>query len=62
MNTAKQINQLQNTPGQKIFQRGFYEHIIRNEKSLNEIRQYIIDNPINWNNDDRNNIKTFNID
>ncbi len=32
----------------------FYDHIIRNEKSLNRIRQYIIDNPKNWEND-RNN-------
>ena len=26
----------------------FYEHIIRNEKSLNNIRQYIINNPAKW--------------
>lgn len=26
----------------------FYEHIIRNEKELNKIREYIINNPLRW--------------
>jgi len=30
----------------------FHDHIIRNEDDLNRIRQYIIDNPKNWNSDD----------
>jgi len=30
------------------FQRSFHDHIIRNEKSLYAIRQYIKDNPQNW--------------
>lgn len=36
----------------------FYEHIIRNEKSLQKIRNYIITNPINWLKDE-NNIKNI---
>ncbi|MFC1725472.1 transposase [candidate division KSB1 bacterium] len=36
------------------WQRSFYDHIIRNEKSLNEIRKYIVNNPAKWE-DDRNN-------
>ncbi len=35
----------------KIWQRSYYEHIIRNEKSLNEIRRYIIENPGRWSED-----------
>jgi putative transposase len=35
----------------KFWQGNYYEHIIRTDKELNAIRQYIIDNPINWNND-----------
>jgi hypothetical protein len=31
-----------------LWQRKFYEHIIRNEASLNRIRQYILDNPAQW--------------
>lgn len=35
----------------KFWQGNYYEHIVRTDKELNAIRQYIIDNPINWNND-----------
>jgi putative transposase len=33
------------------WQRSYYDNIIRNDESLNRIRKYIINNPINWNND-----------
>ena len=36
---------------QRIWQRNYYEHIIRNEKSLNEIRKYILENPARWEED-----------
>ncbi len=45
---TKQINQLRNTPGSSVWQRKYYEHIIRNEDRLNCIREYIINNPIQW--------------
>jgi len=48
MNTAKKINQILNTIGQPLWQRNYYEHIIRKEKSLQRIRQYIINNPAKW--------------
>ncbi len=32
----------------KVFQRNYYEHIIRNERELNAIREYIANNPANW--------------
>ena len=32
----------------KIFQRNYYEHIIRNQIDYNRIEQYILDNPKNW--------------
>jgi len=32
----------------------FYDHIIRNEKSLDEIRQYIKTNPLKWEEDEEN--------
>ena len=34
------------------WQRDFYEHVIRHDKDLNRIRDYIRDNPLNWDNDD----------
>ncbi len=36
------------------WQSRFYDHIIRNEKSLNKIRQYIINNPLKWEVDKEN--------
>ena len=32
----------------RLWQRNYYEHIIRDEESLNRIRQYILDNPSRW--------------
>jgi REP element-mobilizing transposase RayT len=34
-----------------IWQRNYYEHVIRDEDELNCIRQYIVDNPIQWSTD-----------
>jgi REP element-mobilizing transposase RayT len=36
----------------KLWQRNYYEHIIRNEQEMNEIREYIINNPLNWQEDE----------
>lgn len=46
--SALRINKQRGTPGLPIWQRNYYEHIIRNEESLNRIRQYIADNPLRW--------------
>lgn len=35
----------------KLWQRNYYEHIIRNEQSYQRIAEYIINNPAKWNND-----------
>ena len=32
----------------RLWQRNYYEHIIRNERALNAIRQYIMENPRRW--------------
>ena len=32
----------------KLWQRNYYEHIIRNEKEYLRIKEYIINNPVNW--------------
>lgn len=32
----------------RLWQRNYYEHVIRDESSLNHIRQYILDNPLRW--------------
>ena len=52
--TTKRINQLRDTMELSIWQRSYYEHVIRNEDELNRIRQYIHDNPLNWETDEEN--------
>ncbi|MEJ5283963.1 MAG: transposase [Brevinematales bacterium] len=52
MNSAKEINLLRQTPGIPVWQRNYYEHIIRIEKELNNIRKYIINNPLKWKTDE----------
>lgn len=32
----------------QIWQRNYYEHIVRSERSLNDIRRYILENPAKW--------------
>ena len=38
----------------RIWQRNYYENIIRDEEALNTIKEYIINNPVNWLNDENN--------
>jgi REP element-mobilizing transposase RayT len=51
---TKRINALRGTPGVPVWQRNYYEHVIRNEEELNRIRQYIMDNPAGWAEDPEN--------
>ncbi|MCG2720893.1 MAG: hypothetical protein L6290_02600 [Thermodesulfovibrionales bacterium] len=52
--TAKTINQIRNTLGTSIWQRNYYEHIIRDDRELQAIREYIRYNPLKWNDDEEN--------
>jgi len=49
---TKQINQIHQTLGIPVWQRNYYEHIIRNDDELNKIREYIINNPLTWKTDE----------
>lgn len=46
--STKQHNELGQTLGAKVWQRGFYDHIIRDDDSLNRIRAYIETNTLRW--------------
>ena len=48
------INGVHDTPGHLLWQRNYYEHIIRNEDELNRIREYIVNNPARWAEDEDN--------
>jgi len=52
--TTKQINKYTNTPGKPVWQRNYYDRIIRDEDELNRIREYIIYNPAKWAEDKEN--------
>jgi REP element-mobilizing transposase RayT len=45
---TNRLNKMSNTGGNTLWQRNFYEHVIRNERSLNRIREYIVNNPLSW--------------
>ena len=49
--STKNINQISGTAGKQIWQRNYYEHIIRGEDDLQKIRKYIIYNPQKWESD-----------
>jgi len=45
---TQRINIIRGTPGQPVWQRNYYEHVIRNEIDLEETREYIQNNPLKW--------------
>ena len=51
---TKRINALRKSPGVPVWQRNYYDHIIRSEEDLNNIREYILDNPRKWTEDEDN--------
>lgn len=52
--SSRRINALRNNPGHPVWQRNYYEHVIRTEDSLNRIREYIRCNPTRWDEDIEN--------
>ena len=45
---TKRINETRHTPGEKIWQRNYWEHIVRDENEWQRIQQYILSNPAKW--------------
>ncbi|MDD5567618.1 MAG: transposase [Candidatus Omnitrophica bacterium] len=52
--SSRRINGTIESGNKFHWQKSFYDHIIRNELSLNRIREYIVNNPRNWNEDEEN--------
>jgi len=52
--SAQRVNQRRGTPGMPVWQRNYYEHIIRNDSSLHQIQKYILENPLCWHLDREN--------
>ncbi|KKT40386.1 hypothetical protein A3K29_03230 [Candidatus Collierbacteria bacterium RIFOXYB2_FULL_46_14] len=49
---TKEIRRISNNTDLCIWQRNYYEHIVRDEGDLNRIQEYILNNPINWERDE----------
>ena len=52
--TTKRINGMLGTTGTSVWQRNYYEHVIRSDIELYEIREYIQNNPTRWDEDSEN--------
>jgi REP-associated tyrosine transposase len=55
---TKRISELRGSPHPPVWQRNYFEHIIRDEDSLNRVRQYIFENPARWEFDRENPLAT----
>jgi site-specific DNA recombinase len=51
---TREINMQRGTPGVAVWQRNYYEHVIRDEGDLERIREYIVNNPLCWEKDQDN--------
>lgn len=47
--TTRRINQQGGVSGGRVWQRNYYEHIVRDDEGLDRIRRYIDGNPYRWN-------------
>ena len=46
--SSHRINEFRGTPGVAVWQRNYYERIIRDEEALSRIQKYILTNPLRW--------------
>ena len=46
--TAKRINEARNTPAATVWQRNYYDRVIRDGRELHRARRYILSNPDRW--------------
>ena len=52
--STKRVNRLRGMPGVPLWQRNYYEHVIRNTADLDGVRAYIAANPVRWSEDAEN--------
>jgi len=53
-NVTKRSNPIRNNPGCPVWQRNYYERVIRNDDELARAREYIVNNPLKWDMDKEN--------
>jgi REP element-mobilizing transposase RayT len=52
--SSRRINESRCTPAVPVWQRNYFEHVIRSETDLHQIREYITTNPAKWAEDEEN--------
>jgi putative transposase len=52
--SAKRINELRSSGGTQVWQKGYYEHVIRDEEEFTRIGEYVLFNPAKWETDREN--------
>lgn len=45
---TRRVNQLRGTPGEPLWQRGYYEHVVQCADDLEQLQRYIAENPLRW--------------
>ncbi len=46
--TTRRVTEALPSSTGKVWQRGYYDHIIRSESDMQRIREYIVNNPLQW--------------
>jgi putative transposase len=49
--STARVHKLAEMKEMRLWQRNYYEHVIRSERTLERIREYILGNPLRWNED-----------
>lgn len=52
--TTRQIHRIAASAGRPVWQRGYYEHVVRDDSELERVRTYIRNNPARWRTDAEN--------
>ena len=52
--SSRKINKFRGSTGCPVWQRNYYERVIRNENELSRAREYIVNNPLKWELDNEN--------
>jgi REP element-mobilizing transposase RayT len=56
--STRYVNKLRDNPGCPVWQRNYFERVIRNENELSKAREYIVNNPMKWELDKENPLNT----
>ena len=51
---TRRMNQLRDTCDSPVWQRGYYDHVIRSDREMHAVRRYVRNNPANWARDSEN--------